>query len=391
MATTEAFFSDKLGVVLTIESRECLVSRPGEVGHLVYGPYEPLSPGRYKVEYDLALSTSPTQHDPICANLDVTGDNGTFVLEQRFVQASELGSQLKTFVLEFTLRHPREVEYRVWSPGQVGLVVGRPRITLLTREIPGPRVKVAAGLEQVWDNESEFFDGYLQNVSGLIHIGANYGQERQSYRLLGLDVIWIEAIDEVFYSLVNNIARYPRQVAYKALLTDREGQEYDFNIANSGAGSSSILPMDKHAELFPEIQYVEHRKLVSTTFASLMQREGISTEHYQALTLDVEGAELLVLKGAGERLREFKYVKAEVADFVPRVGSTVTSELMAFMRDSGFDPLFQRPFAEHPGGGTFWDIVWKRKDDPAEFHRPGVRLPIIASPFDVFGSDKNQS
>jgi len=35
-----------------------------------------------------------------------------------------------------------------------------------------------------------------------------------------------------------------------------------------------------------------------------MRRENISPERYQALTMDVEGAELLVLRGAGSMLRQ---------------------------------------------------------------------------------------
>ena len=37
-------------------------------------------------------------------------------------------------------------------------------------------------------------DRFLKEVSGVVHVGANTGQERGIYDKLSLDVIWIEPI-----------------------------------------------------------------------------------------------------------------------------------------------------------------------------------------------------
>jgi hypothetical protein len=42
---------------------------------------------------------------------------------------------------------------------------------------------------------------YLRKVRGVIHVGANEGQERDLYAAFGLNVIWIEPIPEVFQVL----------------------------------------------------------------------------------------------------------------------------------------------------------------------------------------------
>ena len=241
-----------------------------------------------------------------------------------------------------------------------------------------------------WINEAEFLDGYLRNVSGLIHVGANHGQERDFYDSFGLDVIWIEALPVVYERLLTNIKGRARQRAFQALLTDKEGETYSFKIANNGGASSSIMPFDKHAELWPDIRYEEEIALKSTTLKALMMREGLSTSRYQALTMDVEGAELLVMKGASDFLKRFRYVKAEVADFTPRVGSPLTSDLVAFLKKVGFEELIRRPFASGPGGvGTYWDIVWKKKPLVPVLERPrGVHLPLIATDVSGVGWDK---
>lgn len=77
------------------------------------------------------------------------------------------------------------------------------------------------------------------------------------------------------------------------------------------------------------------------------------------------------------------YVKAEVADFTPRVGSPTTVDIDAFLRDAGFAEL-ARPFAVGPDeNGTYWDIVWKRVIPGEPLHRPGVKLPLIMPAWDI--------
>ena len=44
-------------------------------------------------------------------------------------------------------------------------------------------------------------NSFLNNVSGVIHVGANSGQERYEYNLYSLDVIWIEPIPKIFNKL----------------------------------------------------------------------------------------------------------------------------------------------------------------------------------------------
>ena len=83
-------------------------------------------------------------------------------------------------------------------------------------------------------------DSFLRRVPGVVHVGANSGQERDVYRDLGLRVLWIEAINEVFDELVRNIAGHPKQKSLCALLTDRDGAEYQFHIASNSGASSSI-------------------------------------------------------------------------------------------------------------------------------------------------------
>lgn len=67
------------------------------------------------------------------------------------------------------------------------------------------------------------FDSFLKEVNGVIHIGANEGQEREHYNKYGLQkVLWIEADPEAFKKLKKNISQYKNQTALNYLVLDKK-------------------------------------------------------------------------------------------------------------------------------------------------------------------------
>jgi FkbM family methyltransferase len=207
-------------------------------------------------------------------------------------------------------------------------------------------------------------DGFLKKVSGVIHVGANTGQERTVYEKLGLRVLWIEPIPEVFQQLQENIRALPRQRALQCLVTDRDDEEYQFHIANNGGQSSSILDLKLHKDIWPTIDYTGTMSLTSLTLASLLRREGIDPADYQALILDTQGSELLVLTGAVPVLRNFAYVKTEVADFESYAACCQLSDVEGFMTRHGYRMISRHKFASRPEGGSYFDVVYQRRARP---------------------------
>ena len=97
-------------------------------------------------------------------------------------------------------------------------------------------------------------NSFLNSVSGVIHVGANSGQERDEYNLYSLNVIWIEPIPKVFNKLKKNIKKYSKQKAYKYLLTNIDNQDINFKIANNAGQSSSILELNQHKDIWPNVE-----------------------------------------------------------------------------------------------------------------------------------------
>ncbi|MEZ4806953.1 MAG: FkbM family methyltransferase [Flavobacteriales bacterium] len=234
----------------------------------------------------------------------------------------------------------------------------------LKRLIPRPirelkylvrRSRSALGLVQ-----NDGTDRYLNAVGGVLHVGANTGQERHLYHRNGVRVLWVEPIPEVFEQLARNLEEFPRQQALRYLLTDKDGATYDFHIANNGGASSSILDLKEHVDIWPEVGFERSIKLTGRTLDSIVTAHRIDLRNYPALVMDTQGSELLVLKGATIALQNFRYIKTEVSDFEVYSGCCTLHDLSRFLSHHGFREAVRQPFAAHPKGGQCYDVLFER-------------------------------
>jgi FkbM family methyltransferase len=204
-------------------------------------------------------------------------------------------------------------------------------------------------------------DAFLNNCRRVIHVGANSGQEREVYRRHGLKVVWIEPIPAVFEKLKHNLIHYPDQIALQALVTDQDDKEYTFHVASNEGASSSILEFGQHGDIWPEVRFEHTLQLKSITLTSLFQKHSIAPSAHDALVMDTQGSELLVLQGALPILQHFRFIKTEVADFEVYEGCCQLNELKTFLEAQGFHELARDTFATHPSGGKCYDVLFARR------------------------------
>jgi FkbM family methyltransferase len=203
---------------------------------------------------------------------------------------------------------------------------------------------------------------FYSKVSGVIHVGANTGQERDGYKDGGLKVIWIEPIPEIFNELSRNIQGYPNQKAIQGLVSDKDDVEYSFHIANNKGQSSSIFELKHHKDVWPSVGYEQTIKIKSKTLTSILKNLNIEElSQYNALVLDTQGSELLVLKGATAILDNFKFIRVEVADFEAYEGCCQLSDIQAFLKPLGYYEYarFKTKRWKQRNKG-YYDIVYKR-------------------------------
>jgi FkbM family methyltransferase len=198
----------------------------------------------------------------------------------------------------------------------------------------------------------------LADCRSLIHVGANEGQERYVYESMGLEVLWVEPIPEVFARLERNIRGIRMQRAAKALLSDKPGRTRKLNISNNNGLSSSIFELAEHRTIWPDVHYIDQIECITATLDDLLPL----LPSPDALVLDTQGSELMVLAGAEDTLRGVRTLKVEAADFRSYEGGCSDVDLVGFLSARGFELHNRRRFAKHPGGGGYFDLVFRRMD-----------------------------
>ena len=213
----------------------------------------------------------------------------------------------------------------------------------------------------IWRLQARARGDFLKNCRGIIHVGANSCQERDAYKRHDLPVVWIEAAPEPYQALVANLEGYSKQRAISALVLDTDGTRCTFHVANNAGASSSVLDMALHKDIWPHVDYSHDIELVSQTLPSALAGAGIDVANYDALVMDTQGSELSVLRGASDLLKGFRYIKTEAADFESYKGCARVESLADFLRDFGFVIDHKAPFATHPSGGTYFDVLFRRE------------------------------
>jgi FkbM family methyltransferase len=203
-------------------------------------------------------------------------------------------------------------------------------------------------------------DGFLRFAKGVIHVGANSGQERDLYNLFGLRVLWIEPVSDIFRQLQLNIAGYASQQAVQALVTNEDDKEYEFHITNNAGESSSIYALKDHREIWPEVSVVKSEKLISTRLDTLLKSANHDAALYDTLIMDTQGSELLVLKGAVDLLARLRFVKAEAADFESYEGCCVADDLRGYLEPYGFRETARVRFAGSNETGNYYNLLFER-------------------------------
>jgi FkbM family methyltransferase len=225
-------------------------------------------------------------------------------------------------------------------------------------------VRAATNLQQVGVQLSPVppgaADSFLKFSAGVIHVGANTGQERDLYAQHGLRVVWIEPIPEIYNDLLANIRGFSDQIAINALITDLNDKEYDLHVASNDGASSSILELHHHYDIWPQIHYVRDVRLKSSTLPTALEAGGIDFQSYDSLVIDTQGSELQVLAGAADILPHFKWIKTEAADFEAYKRCTTVSELTEYLRRFDFRILQKERFATRAQGGAYYDILFGR-------------------------------
>jgi len=172
------------------------------------------------------------------------------------------------------------------------------------------------------------------NIIGGFHIGAHDCEELTFYNNLGIkkeDIVWIDAIP----SKVNEAINRGIPNMYNAVITDKDDEKIIFNISNN-VQSSSVLEFGTHLQEHPWVVYVDKIQLKSITIDTFFERNNIDASKYNFWNFDIQGAELMALKGATQSIKYAKALYLEVNEKELYKNCGLITEIDTFLSNYNF-------------------------------------------------------
>lgn len=171
------------------------------------------------------------------------------------------------------------------------------------------------------------------DIGGVLHLGCHLAEEAKAYHQSNVGKVWwVEALPDVAERARQRLARYPDQEVIEACVADRGGETVTFHRANNGM-SSSLLDFGTHTEQSPDVHYTEDLTLTTTTVDEITFEYHVEADF---LNMDLQGAELLALRGAVAFLRGVDFIYTEVNWEPLYVGCVLLPQLDAWLADQGF-------------------------------------------------------
>lgn len=153
----------------------------------------------------------------------------------------------------------------------------------------------------------------------------------QQLNLAPTDVIWLDAIPQK----VTEAQQRGIPNVYHAVITDKDDEEIAFHISSNGQ-SSSVLEFGTHAQEHPWVTYVDNIVQKSTTICSFVQKNQIDLPKHNFWNFDIQGAELMALKGAGDLIKDAAVIYLEVNEKELYKGCGFIGEIDALLSGYGF-------------------------------------------------------
>lgn len=179
----------------------------------------------------------------------------------------------------------------------------------------------------------QLFPKYNIKPKGVLHVGANVGEEAPVYLELGIKKqVWIEANPYIFEKLKNNVAGNEEAKCYNFAASDEDGNTI-LHESNNAGQSSSILELGTHKTVHPDVYFVRDIPVSMCRLESFLNDE---FEGLDFLNMDIQGAELKALKGMGQLLKQFKWAYLEVNWTHLYEGCALFKEVEEFMVHNGF-------------------------------------------------------
>lgn len=184
-------------------------------------------------------------------------------------------------------------------------------------------------------NLTELIQKYSLKITGVIHVGAHFGEEVAEYHKNGINnIILIEPCAPAFRKLQNKFGAHHHIQLLNVACAAVDGEAKMFTeTANNGQSNSLLQPM-RHLQHYPDIQF-KGTETVKVYRLDTLMLPSSNPGKYNMINMDVQGAEGAVVIGAKETLAHIDYIYTEVNDDSAQLykNATKISDLDDLLKD----------------------------------------------------------
>ena len=182
-----------------------------------------------------------------------------------------------------------------------------------------------------------YFHKYGMKVTGIIHAGAWHGDEIVDYIANGVkNIAWFEPQQSCQESLL----KWQEPYADRAYITihpqalGNENTTMKMYTCTSFDMTSSLL--EPSEVFFRDHPNLEFRQEEEVEVCRLDDYEGLELKDYNCLSMDTQGYELEILKGAVNTLEHVDYIFTEISNEEIYKGTALIQDLDDFLEPRGF-------------------------------------------------------
>lgn len=173
-------------------------------------------------------------------------------------------------------------------------------------------------------------------IKGVIHIGAHECEERDFYinhlNINDNNIIWIDALEEK----VNKMkASNNKLLIFNECISNEDNKDVSFMVTNNYQ-SSSILNLKTHIQEHPWVHEIYRISMKTKTLKTFYKNNQLNINDYNFINIDIQGAELMALKGADDILNNIDYLYLEVNEKELYDGCALLPELEEYLLKYGF-------------------------------------------------------
>lgn len=173
-------------------------------------------------------------------------------------------------------------------------------------------------------------------IGGIIHIGAHDCQEKEYYnekiKVSDDDIIWIDAMQH----MVDLNKKKGIKNIFCQAISNEDNQELTFHESNDDGQASSLLEFGIHAKHHPEIKVKKEYKVITKKLDTFLYENSFNPSKYNFWNLDIQGAELMALRGATESIKYADAIYLEVNEVEVYKGCGTIDQIDDFLYSVGF-------------------------------------------------------